>query len=137
MEYKTCSKCSINKPLEDYWKAPRSKDGKCSWCKSCVSIGMRNHARMRKQEAIKQLGGKCSQCGGLFHPAAYDFHHIDPTEKETGIARLLQSYAIEHPKVQQELEKCVLLCANCHRTLHASVFDENIDRACVSGVCGV
>lgn len=137
VESKVCSKCLQDKPLTAYWKAPRSKDGKCSWCKSCVSTGMRNHARLRKQEAIKQLGNCCSICSGQFHQAAYDFHHKDPTEKETGIAKLLQSYSLDHPKVQQELEKCVLVCSNCHRTLHANLFDDNVDRACTSGVCGI
>ncbi len=59
-------------------------------------------------------------CGGVFHQAVYDFHHKDPKEKESGIAQLLQSYSVEHPKMKEELEKCVLLCSNCHRTLHAT-----------------
>lgn len=80
---------------------------------------MREHARKRKKEAIALLGGICAKCSGTFHPAAYDFHHIDPNEKEEGVAKLLQSYAVDHPKVQQELEKCILLCSNCHREIHA------------------
>ena len=137
VESKVCTKCKETKPLSNFWKQTKASDGLNTWCKSCVSIGMRNHARKRKKEAIEQLGGKCHKCSGVFHQACYDFHHKDPTEKEGGIAKLLQSYALDHPKVQQELEKCILLCSNCHRELHATLFEENIDMSCKSGVCGI
>jgi len=86
---------------------------------------MKEHARKRKKEAIELMGGRCYNCQGIFHQAVYDFHHIDPKEKEAGIAKLLQSYSVDHPKIQQELEKCILLCSNCHRTLHATEEETN------------
>jgi predicted HNH restriction endonuclease len=120
VEFKVCTKCKQNHPLSNYWKQSKAKDGLNTWCKTCISIGMREHARKRKREVIDLLGGKCSVCNGTFHQAAYDFHHKNPTEKEGGIAKLLQSYSVQHPKVQQELNKCILICSNCHRTLHAT-----------------
>ena len=135
VEYKTCTKCGTEHPTSYFWKQSKAKDGLNTWCKSCITDGMREGARKRKREAIELLGGKCQRCSGVFHPAVYDFHHKDPTEKETSIAILLQSYAVDHYKVQQELEKCILLCSNCHRVVHT--YEENIDRACKSGVCGI
>ena len=124
MEFKVCTKCKKLHPLSKYWKQTKAKDGLNTWCKTCVSLGMKLHARKRKEEAIKLLGGKCVICNGTFHQAVYDFHHKDPTQKESGIAKLLQSYAITHPKVQVELNKCILVCSNCHRTLHATEENE-------------
>jgi len=69
----------------------------------------------RKLEAIELLGGKCSACGGMFHPACYDFHHVNPKEKDfdpcSGLTKKKEVFF-------EELKKCVLLCANCHRLHH-------------------
>jgi hypothetical protein len=69
----------------------------------------------RKQWAIEYKGGKCARCGGVFHPAVYDFHHKDPTQKDFAPARALR-LSIERAKA--ELDKCDLLCSNCHRLTH-------------------
>jgi uncharacterized Zn finger protein len=58
---------------------------------------------------------KCTACG-FSHPAALDFHHEDPSKKEANIHRLLQNG--QNAKLQKELEKCIVLCANCHRIHH-------------------
>lgn len=69
----------------------------------------------RKQKAIEYLGGKCADCAGVFPSAAYDFHHRDMAQKEFNLSTLLQ-YRWE--LVLPELNKCDLLCANCHRIRH-------------------
>lgn len=69
----------------------------------------------RKWWAVEYLGGACQHCGGVFHHAVYDFHHLDPTIKENHIGKLI-SGKIE--KLKAELDKCILLCANCHRMEH-------------------
>ena len=74
-----------------------------------------NKSRRAKLDAIKYKGGCCSVCGGTFHPSAFDFHHMNPAEKEYEIGRLMRS---PWKKRKTELDKCVLICANCHRTLH-------------------
>lgn len=69
-----------------------------------------------KKLAIEYLGGKCSMCNGVFHPEAYDFHHIDASTKKISVAKwLVRKFA----RIIPELDKCVLLCANCHRLTHA------------------
>ena len=80
----------------------------------------RNHEASMKRLALKEraiafLGGKCQGCGYSHCPAAFDFHHMDPREKDFDIStRVAWSEALE-----VELKKCVLLCANCHREAHA------------------
>ncbi len=68
-----------------------------------------------KHKAVVYKGGKCQRCGYSGCAAAFDFHHRDATEKEWNISHLT-TYKWE--QVQHELDKCDLLCANCHRELH-------------------
>ena len=65
----------------------------------------------------------CSRCGGIFPPSAMDFHHIDPDTKANKDKKsnkaINATWSIE--KIDAEIDKCILVCANCHRILHASV----------------
>jgi len=58
---------------------------------------------------------KCAKCG-FSHPAALDFHHIDPTQKDRAVSFFHTQGQFK--RAYQELEKCMVLCANCHRILH-------------------
>lgn len=71
--------------------------------------------RERKEEAIKYLGGVCKNCGGEFHPSIFEFHHTVPTTKDRDPSKVLN---LSWKRVVAELDKCVLLCANCHRYEH-------------------
>lgn len=75
----------------------------------------REQKRIRKNEAIAYLGGVCMICGGVFHPAIYEFHHRDPKTKEKDPSKVL---SFSWKRIISELDKCDLLCANCHRFLH-------------------
>lgn len=71
----------------------------------------------RKYEAVLARGGKCEKCGYDKNMAALEFHHINPDEKEFQIdMRHFSNNSLE--KLQTELDKCILLCANCHREEH-------------------
>lgn len=67
-----------------------------------------------KERAVAYLGGRCVICGYDACPSAFDFHHVDPAEKDFVVSSKSSWEAIE-----PELKKCVLLCANCHREVHA------------------
>ena len=66
-----------------------------------------------KGQLVRQLGGKCIDCGYDKHLAALDFDHVNPKEKVATLSRLLQvgSYTM----ALAEAKKCVIRCANCHR----------------------
>ena len=70
----------------------------------------------KKKELIKYKGGKCERCGFRGHENCFDFHHIDPTEKDFTI-KSSKGHNLE--KLKKEVDKCQLLCANCHREVHA------------------
>ena len=73
--------------------------------------------RNLKLKAIAYKGGKCEGCKKVHEPHAFDFHHVDPNAKEFSIGGDGSTRSWE--RVKQELDKCLLLCANCHREEHA------------------
>lgn len=75
--------------------------------------------KKRKIELVLSHGGKCLQCGYALeedgsNASAFDFHHRDPNKKEFNIR--LNSQSID--RINEELKKCDLLCAVCHRLVH-------------------
>lgn len=80
--------------------------------------------------AIESLGGACQICGYEKCSEALDFHHTNALEKDFNISSKLSSWK----RIASELKKCVLLCARCHREVHAGYHglkyfdDESIGR---------
>jgi hypothetical protein len=64
---------------------------------------------------------KCSRCNEN-HPATFDFHHIDPSTKEFSLSEMSDK-KFSKERVLKELDKCEILCANCHRKHH---FEERV-----------
>lgn len=69
-----------------------------------------------KNELRIRFGGKCKLCGYSKCLAALDFHHINPESKIHDIAHLIKTTSLT--MIETEVNKCILLCANCHRELH-------------------
>ena len=79
-------------------------------------------ARRRKklrEQAIEYKGGKCMFCGYKRYLGALDFHHLDANDKEFGISK--DGITRSWERVKRELDKCVLVCSNCHREIHAGI----------------
>lgn len=71
-----------------------------------------------KHRSIEALGGKCIICGNTFDDCCYDFHHIDSSQKDFAISSINTNGARTWLQIRDELRKCALLCANCHRKYH-------------------
>jgi hypothetical protein len=77
----------------------------------------KERALKRKKELIELKGGKCSICGYNKNYAAIEFHHLDPSVKEFVLdSRMLSNTTSE--KILKEIEKCIIICSNCHKELH-------------------
>ena len=63
-------------------------------------------------------GGKCVVCGYDKYFGALEFHHVDKTKKEYAISDL-KNYNFE--TLKDELDKCVILCSNCHAEYHGGI----------------
>ncbi len=68
-----------------------------------------------KAKIVAGFGGRCAICGVSDEPSIYDCHHRDPKSKDFAVGSKIRRW----PTVVAELAKCVLLCANCHRKVHA------------------
>ena len=80
------------------------------------SIYIREMVRQRKRELVAYKGGRCERCDEEYHPNVFDFHHYDDTLKRFGVsqANMQRSWT----NLITEVDKCHLLCANCHREVH-------------------
>jgi 5-methylcytosine-specific restriction endonuclease McrA len=67
---------------------------------------------------IEYKGGKCEKCGYDKYDGALEFHHLDPSKKDFAISKKKARYI---DKLKPELDKCILLCSNCHRELHGGI----------------
>ena len=106
-QYKSrCIDCH-NKWLREKRRTQHSKQIRNKWRKKSL--------RLKKKKAINLLGGKCMLCGYNKCLSALTFHHKNPSEKEFEIG-LIKDYSWK--KVKKELDKCDLLCFNCHMELH-------------------
>lgn len=67
----------------------------------------------------------CSDCG-FSHPAALDFHHLDPSDKEDRLS-VLVAEGCSKETIMAEVTKCKVLCSNCHRILHYKAPPEGVE----------
>ncbi len=72
-----------------------------------------------KTLAIEYKGGKYQICGYFRYQGALELHHLNPKEKSFGIGD--KGYTRSWDIIQSELDKCILLCANCHREVAAGI----------------
>jgi len=115
--YRTLDKFNItlhkNKPNNCLVCGKTSKKKLCGTCNT-------NLRRYRvKKLAVEYLGGECKRCGWEGDVSGFDFHHKDPNQKDFNPSGLnLANKSWERGK--EELDKCELLCALCHRLEHST-----------------
>lgn len=128
MKRKKCSKCGKRKPITEFNRHAQTRDRLRPECKKCFGEAsrayrearsdIRREQRMARQEDNRRLiltakGDRCQRCSGRFPPYVLEFHHRDPREKSFNITPSRHMAA----RVLQEIAKCDVLCANCHRTV--------------------
>lgn len=74
-----------------------------------------------KLKALTYKGGRCQCCNYDRCLSALEFHHTDPNEKDFGISA--KGYTRSWETVKKELDKCVLVCSNCHREIHEGLIE--------------
>lgn len=135
---KQCRKCLIEKPLDEFSPLKKHKDGKHSYCKSCMSAIMKQQyhknptkkaeADKRYKERVASVINKikteqgCKFCSER-EPICLDFHHLNPKIKDREVSFWVRSKSLN--KALLELEQCVCVCSNCHRKIHAGIIKLN------------
>lgn len=84
------------------------------------STGVKRWRKVTKERMVAAMGGACQGCGYDTCHAALEMHHIDPKQKDFGFGKVTANPKA-WPLIVAELAKCVLVCANCHREIHAGV----------------
>lgn len=130
-----CSQCKIRYWLQKFNLKTRRKIHQCticgetnldnfykdkkgnfrSRCASCENNRSIQRFQNNKKEAVKYKGGKCELCGYFKCLAALDFHHVNPIEKSKNWKQM-KNWPFE--KIKKELDKCKLVCSNCHAEIH-------------------
>ena len=128
---KKCRICKQEKPYSEYTKNKTKKDGYTCECSICRRKEARERYARKKEQylaatkrkqrdrkaQVDAMRGPCVVCGWFEYPEAIDFHHIDPSTKEGNVGTMTASAGMD--KIRAEVAKCVCLCANCHRGVHA------------------
>lgn len=115
-ESKICEKCG-----KIFYPKKQAKTRK--YCYDCIPEGATLSGtgihKIIKQWAVKYKGNKCELCGYDKCIEALDFHHLNPEEKEFSISD--KNIKLDWQEVKKEIDKCILICSNCHREIHAGV----------------
>ena len=130
---KICSTCKVEKPLSEFYKAKLKPGGYAYSCKQCSDEHnkktrhknpekTRGHRKRSRDKFIEEMrafkqGHGCKVCGES-EPVCLDLHHTDPDIKD-----FHPSDATSRKLFYEEADKCVVLCANCHRKVHANIIE--------------
>lgn len=85
-------------------------------CLKCQVGATQKRRDLLKIKAVEYKNNICIKCGYDKCLAALEFHHLDTTQKDFGIGA--KGYTRAWEKVKAELDKCILVCSNCHREIH-------------------
>ena len=137
---KRCTICKVYKEENQFNKNSRRKDGLNNVCRDCSKEILKLHykdnkdsykKKARKRNIIVRAKNKeitdvvksngCIICGEL-ELCCLDFHHLDPLFKENSISNLSGGAS---ERLIEEIEKCVVLCSNCHRKVHNGMITIN------------
>jgi hypothetical protein len=127
-----CTRCGEVKPIEDFFVRNKERATYNVYCKACNREYHKGHYRANKTDYCDKANKrkiefakwwrvfkgtlKCQVCGES-HIACLDFHHRNPKEKDANVSRIIRG-EWSRARVLKEIEKCDILCSNCHRKLH-------------------
>lgn len=135
---KVCCRCTLKKPIEDFnWKV-KSKNKKKSYCRACDRLGHKkfyqaNTTRLKSESILRGKAIRlkfqqfkktlsCTICSES-DSVCLDFHHTDPKHKDDSIAALVTK-GVSWDKLMKEVDKCIVVCRNCHTKIHAYGIDK-------------
>lgn len=110
---KYCNKCLII--IRDERKTT-SKERKKVYFRSAV----KTYLKQLKLRSILYKGGKCQICGYSAYEGSLHFHHVHDIDKSFNIS----GKSISFDRLQPELDKCILVCSNCHGEIHGGLINQ-------------
>lgn len=104
-------------PYDDRLRAARRRHYRANK-QQYLDRNKRQRERLREVLREEKEGRPCRRCGIVYPPVAMDYHHRDPAEKGANFKRLISRGS--ERQLRAEIEKCDVLCSNCHRIEHLS-----------------
>lgn len=89
-------------------------------CRICAFLAVKKRRIIVKKMGIEYKGGKCERCGYNRCIEALEFHHLNPEEKDFQFSG--NGNCKSWNTVKKELDKCILVCSNCHREIHSQTY---------------
>lgn len=122
LETRTCIECRQEYQYTRHWSQKQVSTNltRSPSARYCVACSTRRRRQDRKADLVRRLGGKCTICGYARSLRALDFHHLDPTSKTFTICSG-DNYSWN--RTLNEVEKCILLCKNCHAEEQDGILD--------------
>lgn len=121
-ETRFCPKCKKNVDTKNFYQR-RGRENSSTYCKPCTSEQTLERMRKLKIKSVEYKGGCCVRCGYKKYYGSLDFHHLDPSKKDFNLGNCrLTSFE----KIKSELDKCILVCSNCHREIHHEIKEKEI-----------
>lgn len=132
---KLCPHCKEIKPVNEFNHSKRTKDGYDYRCKQCQNLSNKSWCKRNWFDKIKQQNQRCKdltdkiriykQTHGCYYcnentPCCLDLHHLDPSVKEINPS-CMASNGWGWNRMLKELDKCIVVCANCHRKIHEGI----------------
>jgi len=117
-DYKYCPRCDKEKLKTEFYNR-RNKKGNSVYCKPCTHEQTLERQREFKQKCVNYRGGECVCCGYKKTNNALEFHHLNSLEKDFCISSA--RFTTFDDRIINELNKCALVCRNCHAEIHAGL----------------
>ncbi len=112
---KTSADCDLIREYQRNWLRDKLLNDPEYKARHLANKQKRHDENKRLLTELKE-SAPCVSCGE-FQPAfCMDYHHLDPTLKHKGVAQMITDNSWK--RIEEEISKCVLLCANCHRKVH-------------------
>ena len=123
---KKCCKCKVEKSFSEFPSNKSKKDGLQTECRECRSLVKKNPLIENHKKSLTYKGGVCEDCDKVFeYPRDmedYHYHHTNPSTKSNNVSRIIAK-RYSWKSIQEELDKCVLLCRPCHHKRHKDYND--------------
>jgi hypothetical protein len=119
-EYRFCPRCESEKLRTEFYNR-RNGIGNSVYCKPCTHKQSTERQKDFKQKCVDYKGGQCVCCGYKKTNNALEFHHLNPLEKDFSISTA--KFTKFDDRIIKELNKCALVCRNCHAEIHAGLID--------------
>ena len=122
---KKCTKCKIEKNLNKFYKSQKYYRSHCKDCMKQYFKQNENNIKQYREKRLKEIKQwyngykstlKCRYCDEDF-TECLEFHHLKPETKIDNVVYMVHN-GVSLEKIKKEMDKCIVVCANCHRKIH-------------------